>query len=47
VYAGTPNFPKWGDDDTMPLFNVTDFGAAIKAPAANSRCAWWQKGLYY
>ena len=41
-----PLFPQWGDDKNLLDFNVTEI-KVVKDDTANSRCAWWQKLLYY
>lgn len=41
-----PVFPQWGDDKNLLDLNVTGI-KVVKDDTANSRCAWWQKALYY
>ncbi len=41
-----PVFPQWGNDSNLLDLNVTGI-KVIKDDTANSRCAWWQKALYY
>jgi len=44
--AGVPFFPMYGGNATIQVLNVTGIRDAVD-PAANARCDWWQKGLYY
>ena len=41
-----PVFPQWGNDKNLLDLNVTGI-KVVKDDTANSRCAWWQKALYY
>ena len=41
-----PVFPQWGNDKNLLDLNVTGINV-VKDSTANSRCAWWQKSLYY
>ena len=41
-----PVFPQWGNDKNLLDLNVTGI-KVVKDDTANSRCAWWQKSLYY
>ena len=41
-----PVFPLWGKEKNLLDLNVTGI-KVIKDDTANSRCAWWQKALYY
>ncbi len=41
-----PVFPRWGNDTNLLDLNVTGINV-VKDDTANSRCAWWQKALYY
>ncbi|KAI9754980.1 MAG: hypothetical protein M4579_004454 [Chaenotheca gracillima] len=43
---GTPKFPTYGSNGMVQNINVTGI-EAIKDPADNARCLWWQKALYY
>jgi len=44
--AGVPFFPLYGTNSTTTNLGAS-LGLQIPDTAANSRCAWWQKGLYY
>ena len=44
--ANLPVFPRWGNDTNLLDLNVTGINV-VKDDTANSRCAWWQKALYY
>ncbi|KAF2214415.1 hypothetical protein CERZMDRAFT_110727 [Cercospora zeae-maydis SCOH1-5] len=44
--TGVPQFPIYGKDATVTVLNVTSITQAVD-PAANERCNWWQKALYY
>ena len=41
-----PVFPQWGHDKNLLDLNVTGINV-VKDDTANSRCAWWQKAIYY
>lgn len=41
-----PVFPQWGEDKNLLDLNVTGI-KVVQDDTANSRCAWWQKALYY
>ena len=41
-----PVFPQWGNNKNLLDLNVTGINV-VKDDTANSRCAWWQKALYY
>lgn len=43
---GVPYFPIYGQNSTVDVLNITGIREAAD-PAANYRCDWWQKGLYY
>jgi carboxylesterase type B len=43
---GVPYFPLYGNNATVQVLNVTGITQA-RDPAANERCNWWQKALYY
>jgi carboxylesterase type B len=43
---GVPFFPVYGENQTCLNLNLTSVGT-IKDNAANERCTWWQKGLYF
>jgi len=44
--AGVPKFPIYGAGSLEENLNVTGF-TTMMDPDAQSRCAWWQKALYY
>lgn len=44
--GNSPVFPQWGKDQNLLDLNVTGINV-VKDDTANSRCAWWQKALYY
>ncbi|KAL9011610.1 MAG: hypothetical protein Q9173_003556 [Seirophora scorigena] len=44
--SGIPSFPLYGNDSTVLKLNATSI-AEVMDPAANERCLWWQKALYY
>jgi len=44
--AGVPFFPIYGNNATVQVLNVTGISEAVD-PAANARCDYWQKALYY
>lgn len=44
--GGVPFFPLYGPGAIVQNLNITGI-SQIMDPAANSRCNWWQKGLYY
>ncbi|KAI5361172.1 Putative carboxylesterase, type B, carboxylesterase type B, active, alpha/Beta hydrolase [Septoria linicola] len=44
--TGVPHFPIYGKNATVQVLNATRIAQAVD-PAANERCNWWQKGLYY
>ena len=41
-----PVFPAYGDDALVLILNETNLGEIIIDAQANSRCDWWQKGLF-
>ncbi|KAI9718222.1 MAG: hypothetical protein M1812_004212 [Candelaria pacifica] len=43
---GVPNFGMAGNSSQILDLNITSI-AEIRDETANSRCAWWQKALYY
>ena len=44
--AGVPYFNMYGNNATVQLLNVTGIRQTVD-PAANQRCNYWQKALYY
>lgn len=44
--GGVPHFGRYGETATLQDLNITGL-SQIRDEAANSRCDWWQKGLYY
>lgn len=44
--AGVPFFPIYSNNATVQLLNVGGISETAD-PAANYRCDWWQKALYY
>lgn len=44
---GVPYFPIYGSNSSTQLLATQGFGTQVKDTAANARCAWWQKALYY
>lgn len=44
--AGVPFFPIYGNNATVQVLAATGISQAAD-PAANHRCDWWQKALYY
>ncbi|PIA97498.1 Lipase 1 [Cercospora beticola] len=44
--TGVPHFPIYGENATVTVLNATSITQAVD-PAANERCNWWQKALYY
>ncbi|RDL41634.1 uncharacterized protein BP5553_01613 [Venustampulla echinocandica] len=45
VAIGSPAFPKYGPDNKILKFGHTI--SQTTDPAANERCEWWNKALYY
>ena len=43
---GIPRFPMYGSDSETIVLNATSIGERMDE-LTNSRCAWWQKALYY
>ncbi|KAI4731725.1 carboxylesterase family protein-like protein [Aureobasidium sp. EXF-10728] len=43
---GAPFFPMYGSNATVQTLGPRNIGQ-MRDPAANARCAWWQKGLFY
>jgi carboxylesterase type B len=41
-----PEFEMYGPDAHVVELNLTEI-SVVTDPAANDRCKWWQKGLYY
>lgn len=44
---GVPYFPLYGSNATNVNLGLTNFGGLIGDDAANERCSWWQKALYF
>ena len=42
-----PEFPTYGEDAQIVRFLNDSSISVERDPAANDRCVWWQKGLYY
>lgn len=45
--SDAPFFPVYGKIAQTQILNLTGLGTQITDPAANRRCDWWQKALYY
>jgi len=43
---GLPFFPMYGSNNTVQTLGPRTI-SQMRDPAANARCAWWQKGLFY
>ena len=54
VMTGNPNsggtarpiFPLYGSNSTILVIDIQDNGQTMKDTVANTRCDWWQRGLY-
>lgn len=44
---GVPYFPMYSSNATIVNLGLTNFGGLAMDDAANERCNWWQKALYY
>jgi carboxylesterase type B len=44
---GEPFFPLYGANSSTENIGLSNLGVQVPDTAANSRCDWWQKALYY
>ncbi|KFY90305.1 hypothetical protein V500_05211 [Pseudogymnoascus sp. VKM F-4518 (FW-2643)] len=45
--VGVPFFPLYGGNSSTQVIAIGKLGSQVTDTAANERCAWWQKALYY